>query len=309
MIRSAYFQNIRCLRDVRIDFEPLTALVGANASGKSTILRALGENFPLSRDTTWLKQPLPQKIELQHEGGWCRHERGPRDSGQRGSRSLPQGYFSLLHLNPDAMRRSVQVKAEPRLSTEGGNLANVFATLSRTKQVEVAKALARLVPVIRDVDLRPAGDFRGGQHHLRFWDRWQEEVWYAPSEVSDGTILMLGFLVLQHQESAPMVVGIEEPERGLHPYLLQQLVQFLRSLSKGEIGPRAVQVILATHSAELLDCLEPGEVRFLDRNDDGSVRVETPPVDEPGFKKALEEYQHSLGEAWLSGGLGGVPGD
>lgn len=55
--------------------------------------------------------------------------------------------------------------------------------------------------------------------------------------------------------------------------------------------------------------MQPRELRFLDRNKDGSVRVDIPPADDEHFREALEIYRNSLGSAWLSGGLGGVPGD
>ena len=41
MIRSARFQNFKALRDVSIDFEPLTFIVGPNGSGKTSILEGL----------------------------------------------------------------------------------------------------------------------------------------------------------------------------------------------------------------------------------------------------------------------------
>lgn len=41
MIRKASFRNFKCLRDVQIDLERFTVLVGPNASGKSSILQAL----------------------------------------------------------------------------------------------------------------------------------------------------------------------------------------------------------------------------------------------------------------------------
>lgn len=40
-VKSARIKNFRCLRDVTINFTDLTAFVGSNGSGKSTILRAL----------------------------------------------------------------------------------------------------------------------------------------------------------------------------------------------------------------------------------------------------------------------------
>lgn len=41
MIRALHVQNFRCLRDVRVELDPLTVLVGPNGSGKSTLLDAL----------------------------------------------------------------------------------------------------------------------------------------------------------------------------------------------------------------------------------------------------------------------------
>jgi predicted ATP-dependent endonuclease of OLD family len=45
MITRAHIRNFRCLADVDITFEPLTILVGPNASGKSAILDALQRSF------------------------------------------------------------------------------------------------------------------------------------------------------------------------------------------------------------------------------------------------------------------------
>jgi predicted ATPase len=127
--------------------------------------------------------------------------------------------------------------------------------------------------------------------------------------VSDGTILTLAFLILRFQKPAPELLLIEEPERGLHPFLLEQLVALARGLSTAAFGGDPIQVIMATHSAELLEHLEPDEVRFLKRvPEDGSTRVEAAPTESPDWERAFEEYAHSLGNAWLSGGLGGVPG-
>ncbi len=41
MIKSASFRNFKSLRNVDIDFERLTVIVGPNASGKTSILEGL----------------------------------------------------------------------------------------------------------------------------------------------------------------------------------------------------------------------------------------------------------------------------
>src|SRR5262249_35497845 len=148
------------------------------------------------------------------------------------------------------------------LASDGSNIVNVFSTLTRSEQGAVASAFCGLVPLYQDVDARPSSN---GHHRIVFRDRWASGLWYEPAEVSDGTILTLALLRLQHQQPPSDLITIEEPERGLHPYLLGELVRLLRKLAEGSLGPKAVQVVLATHSAELLAFARPEEVRFLSR--------------------------------------------
>jgi predicted ATPase len=144
-----------------------------------------------------------------------------------------------------------------------------------------------------DLDLQPIAQ---GQHQFRFQDRWTPDLWFSPSEVSDGTMLLLAFIVLQYQDPAPDLLTIEEPERALHPYLLDELLQMLRKMSRGEIGKKPAQVVLATHSAELLEYVEPEEVRFLTRSqEDGSVQVTQAATDTPDWRRVYEEYDRSPG--------------
>ena len=204
------------------------------------------------------------------------------------------------------MRQQNQAAHQSVLNADGSNLVNVFASLPRRVQSALAADLCKLVPTFADVDFGPTN---GGHQRLQFQDRWSK-ILYEPDEVSDGTMLLVAYLTLQHQDPAPDILAIEEPDRGLHPYLVGQLIDFLRKLTTGAVGPKAVQVVLATHSAELLDFVRPEEVRFLSRDpkDGGLVvrKVDTGSVD---WQDAYREYSESLGAVWLSGGLGGVPGD
>ena len=122
-------------------------------------------------------------------------------------------------------------------------------------------------------------------------------------------MLLTAFLTLQFQDPPVDIIAIEEPDRGLHPYLLGQLIDFFRKLTEGKIGLRPMQVILATHSAELLEHVRPEEVRFLSRDaKSGNVIAGAVDTKAPDWKSTFDEYQESLGSVWLSGGLGGVPG-
>jgi predicted ATPase len=305
MISRVHVQNFRCLRDVQIELEPLTILVGPNASGKSTILNALDPDANLATlDARWQKNESREIwVSVELEDG---SERG-KISKSPGSQSQDSTHtYQKLHLDLAALRQPNPPAEQNALTENGDNLSNVFASLTRSEQIEMAGTLCALVPVFGDVDLKP---FKGGKLELRFHDRWKKDVFYRPDEVSDGTMLMLTFLILQYQSPPLDLIAIEEPERALHPYLLGQLMQFLRDLAHGEFSRKPIQVVLATHSAELLDHALPNEVRFVDRDpDDGATFIRKPPVDGEDWDEIMDVYAESLGSAWLSGGLGGVPG-
>jgi len=307
VIQSVHIRNFRCLRDVEFTLSPLTALVGPNSSGKSTVLEALGAPMAhVSQDVRWKHdRSLEVCVDYRTAVETMKWTLSPRQSKAVFSPGAPFKY-QFLRLDLNMMREPITVSNAPVLAHDGANLANAVYSLTRKQQADVAEQLCSLVPTFSDVDLVPVGS---GKHTLRFHDRWDPAVHYSPSEVSDGTMLVLAFLMIQHQQNAPDLLAIEEPERGLHPYLLGELVAFLRKLSAGEIGAKAIQVVLATQSADLLDHLKPEEVRFLDRDtEDGSVRVEAVNTGADGWERAFAEYRNSLGGAWLAGSLGGVPG-
>ena len=301
MIERFRVQNFRCLRDVSLRLGPLTALVGPNASGKSALLDALACSKIQGRDV-WRR--CSSEIRLGVPGGWGQQLPIP---SQETVVAIQRPYTALkVRLDPDRCRTRKEASEVVSLDTNGSNLTNLLASLPRRTQASVADALGALVPPVADVDVRPTR--QAGKLELRFQDRWDPKVWYRPAEVSDGTMLVLAYLTLQHLDPPVDLLAIEEPERGLHPYLMGQVITLLRDIAHGRVGPRPMQIVLATHSAELLEHLEPGEVRFLDRREeDGATIVRDAPTGEPDWARTFHEYQESLGSAWLAGGLGGVP--
>jgi predicted ATPase len=67
------------------------------------------------------------------------------------------------------------------------------------------------------------------------------------TKVSDGTLRLLAYYTLLNQDDLPLLVAIEEPERNLHPAALKTVVSLIEDLS------RKTQVIITTHSSQLLD--------------------------------------------------------
>ena len=307
MLTKVSLLNYRCFRSAEVRMSPLTVLVGPNAAGKSSFLGALRPSVgQLSAENRW-QHRTDQNFLIEHsftEG----HAVLSRWTEQRGFVfAHSQVGLQLLHLDLAKLRERNQVARAFGLAEDGSNLVNLFASLGRRQQELVSEQFCKLVPAFRDVDYVP-DETCLGTHRLRFHDRWNEQVSFHPNQVSDGTMLVLAYVLLQFEPQPTQLIAIEEPERGLHPYLLGELVSLWRKMTLGEIGPRPTQIVLATHSAELLDHLEPSEVRFFTRQDDGSIRVEEAPADDENWREAYKTYQDSLGGMWLSGGLGGVPG-
>lgn len=303
MIRQLQIANFRCLRSVTLNLEPLTVFVGANASGKSSVFAAL--QGQLSHENRWNRDATVVVDVITTSNPGATESLTLKTNGEV-SRAGRFPECMVFQLDLSQLRRANQLLEMHHLAADGHGLANFFATLTRRAQDEVSQQYCKLVPMFADIAARPSGS---GHHRIVFQDRWRSEIWYEPNQVSDGSILLLAFLLLPYQSPAPDIVAIEEPERGLHPYLMGQLIGALRKLANGELGPRPVQVLLATHSAELLEFVEPREVRFFHRSKgSGETVVEQAPVDDPSWLKSLREYDDSLGDLWLSGGLGGVPG-
>ena len=74
------------------------------------------------------------------------------------------------------------------------------------------------------------------------------------SDLSDGTLRIIAYFILLHQDNLPPVIGIEEPERNLHPAILTTVASILKKLSQ------KTQVIITTHSSQLLDCFSSDEI-------------------------------------------------
>ncbi len=83
------------------------------------------------------------------------------------------------------------------------------------------------------------------------------------------------------------LVLIDEIETGLHPYTQQQMMLELQRIALR----RRLQIIVATHSAVVLDSVPPEARIFLDR-DPGSADVRRVPAYRDIFQKAL--YGQSL---------------
>ena len=203
--------------------------------------------------------------------------------------------MGFYNLNPEEMKELQSPDAGELLHRDGSNIASVVARL-RGEQPAIVKRiqeyLLSIVPGITRFERAALGPretllFRqkvvGAKHPWKFF----------ASSMSDGTLRALGNLVAVAQLSAKTtkpisLVGIEEPEAALHPAAAGSLMDALREATSH------TQVLVTSHSPDLLDQADPEEVGLLAVvAQDGDSRIA--PIDKASAR-AIREHLYSAGE-------------
>jgi hypothetical protein len=118
-------------------------------------------------------------------------------------------------------------------------------------------------------------------------------------QASSGAVLFLGFLAIAHLPEPPPLLLIEEPENGIYPLRLRQVIELLKRGVAAKDGP---QIIMTTHSPYVLSAFKPEEVTFLSRppeDPDAPVRAR-PLRDAPNIEERLAGGEFYLGELWYN---------
>ncbi len=117
-------------------------------------------------------------------------------------------------------------------------------------------------------------------------------------QASDGAILFLGFLSLSYLPKPPKLLLIEEPETGVYPKRLNQIIGILRRMADSPANEKLPQIVFTTHSPYVLTTFKPEEVTFLSKQN-GSV-VARPLRDAPHIYDRLGNGEFYLGELWYN---------
>ncbi len=124
----------------------------------------------------------------------------------------------------------------------------------------------------------------------------------SAQQTSDGAVLFLAYLALAHLPKPPKLLLIEEPENGIYPQRLVEIITLLKKMVERTDGVPFPQIIMSTHSPYVLSMFEPEEVTFLSRRPDdpgGGVRAR-PMRDAPQIRERMTGGEFYLGELWYN---------
>ena len=209
-----------------------------------------------------------------------------------------------ISLDATALARPSPAGEGIQLGDDGHGLPAALDRLQREFPetfAQIAREFCRILPEYRALGVVTAVDGTG-----RLWAEIHgEERRLAAADLSQGTLVLLGLLVLAYAEPVPAILGLEEIDRGIHPRLLREIRDVLYRLSYPEGDRPATQVLTTSHSPYLLD-------QFREELDE--VIIAQKRGSEATFERLSERADlrdaiggASLGDLWYSGIFGGVP--
>ena len=117
------------------------------------------------------------------------------------------------------------------------------------------------------------------------------------SRLSDGSLRYLCLLAILLDPEPPAFIAIEEPELGIHPDLMPQIVDLMVDASS------RTQLVVTTHNDTIVDALNdcPETVVVCEKREG---QTEFKRLDREELKQWLGKYR--LGELWTKGAIGGI---
>lgn len=207
--------------------------------------------------------------------------------------------FRFSTIFPNTLRDPKKPDSDAALKESGENWASILKALKRTprgrQELERVKEMMQVVmPAMQDIHVKAVGGYLVPQIRVaEAGTKTSAGYDLDPSQLSDGTLRVLGILLALYQNPAPKFVAIEEPEQTVHPGLLPMLAEAFHEVSE------RTQLFVTSHSPHLIEFFSPDEIRVAVQ-EDGETRVT--PIKSAQLQ-AIKERLISMQELMLAEGL------
>jgi predicted ATPase len=265
--------------------------LGRNLSvySKGETIDFVAPNFPSSVIVPLARSPRDPYPEMRYFWQWISRLRQFDVWDPRALRGADRGKHLLLGAN-------------------GEHLAPVLANLKTRKPQDFQKLISRLrkfFPHLVDVSFSGKG---WGWRAIRLHEkRGTEEAILNARQISDGMLRLMALTSFLYLDNIPSVLMFEEPENGMHPYVLREMVQVMKELTLRK-PPNQVQVLFTTHSPYVLDEFydHPEWVWLVDALHKG-VGTQVMRLSDKQQLDSVKKAFGSLGEAWFGNAIGANP--
>jgi predicted ATPase len=211
---------------------------------------------------------------------------------QTPSKEVEQLYtnFSRIFIGNQKLVK-VNVVDASKLNIDGSNLEKVLKRILKNEAVreEFLEWLGLFIPEFKDIQVH--SDNISGTDTLLLYEKNSSRP-FTKNLISDGTYNILCLLTAVYQSESPQFLCLEEPENGLNPYVVKELVGFFRH----QCEEKGHYIWLNTHSQTLVNHVSPEELIVLNKVNGQTV---------PRQFSSQELQGIPMDEAWLTNVLGG----
>ena len=210
---------------------------------------------------------------------------------------MKQLAFSAVRSANFGLRTPQNPTNDERLHSDGSNFASVFRALARNKagqqsRIDIIDSVRAVIPTLQDINIQLVGGFLTPVFRVIEADGNQHE--FNVSQMSDGTLRILGLLTALYHPNRPQILALEEPEQTVNPGILLVLADAIKAMTGRS------QVLVTTHSPSLIDHFDISEIYAVSLSDFGTAvtQVAGPQLD------AVRKGLFSAGELMVMEGLG-----
>ncbi len=303
MLEKVAFRTFKSLKDVSVDLGLINVFIGANGSGKSNLLEALGvlsaaadgkvDDQALLARGVRPGTPALYKSAFPSQGS----ERIPPHLffGAYGDGSK---YEVTLHNPLNDPAPAWRFKLEVWEDADGTYVSRAPA---QREKPDPERGWAAL----KLVEVEPSAG-------IALLKRLQNYVIFTPTTsvlrgVSEGALYVLFLAVMAGDDRTPKLCAVDNADHGLNPRLARSLMNRFCDWMFTADGKR--RVLMTTHNPLVLDGLplQNEDVRLftVSRTRSGSTCVRRVVVDDQMLAKAEQGW--TLSRLWTMGHLGGVP--
>ena len=183
----------------------------------------------------------------------------------------------VYDFDPKLAKRAIPIKETVKLKNDG---SNIFSTLKKVLendeyQRRFTNLITNLLPYVDSVSTKK---IIGRTVSFTIKERYFEEQSLPSTLVSDGTVNIVGLILASYFQFSQLTI-IEGLERNIHPSLISQVVENMNESS------RQRQVIVTTHSPEIIRYTDINNILTVRRDDDGNSEIVR-----PGDQKDVKDF-------------------
>ncbi len=165
------------------------------------------------------------------------------------------------------LQKSVPISEKKELEEDASNLAVVLSQIlsDETKKKKLINIVKFTLGFVEDVNVE---EFLSGALIFKLKELYSKE--HIPSFLlSEGTINIIALLIIAYFQDNSMII-FDEITRGIHPYLLSRILSVLKEVSKEK------QIIITTHSPEVLKYIDIEDLLLVSRDKEGYSTISRP---------------------------------